>query len=106
MCSGLCSFFAFIVEWCLAVLSFSGTVPQNECFCILLIGHSYIFWAAKFAARSSWGQNLGLRASALLHWRGRQEMCRAEFLDVAVREAQGWSPDVLLVHLGGNDLSM
>ena len=61
------------------------------------------FSAARYAAASPWGSNLGLGARVQVEWRGLcrilwRQLCRAttfcQFL-----------PYVLVIHLGGNDLA-
>lgn len=88
-----------------AVFSVAGFSVLGRRCRILLLGHSFIYWAARFAARSSWGLNLGLGASAFLHWKGIRGMRWSQFMDVAIKESHGWVPDILVVHLGGNDIA-
>ncbi|KAJ7324885.1 hypothetical protein JRQ81_017905 [Phrynocephalus forsythii] len=72
---------------------------------VVFLGHSYVYWAEKFARRSGWGPNLGLGNSAVVDWRGKRGMRWREFRGAAWAAAQGQPPDILLVHLGGNDLT-
>lgn len=64
-----------------------------------------LFWARKHAIQSSWGANLGLGASALLEWKAQRGMSWSEFWYTALGAARGGPPDILLIHLGGNDLA-
>ncbi|XP_072849321.2 uncharacterized protein LOC140705452 [Pogona vitticeps] len=69
---------------------------------IKIIGHSYIYWAVRYAAASHWGNDLGLGAQASISWMGIRGM---QWLQLGRLTAFGSTPpDVLVVHLGGNDL--
>uniref|UniRef100_A0ABM5FH18 SGNH hydrolase-type esterase domain-containing protein n=1 Tax=Pogona vitticeps TaxID=103695 RepID=A0ABM5FH18_9SAUR len=69
---------------------------------ILIIGHSYVYWAERYAAASHWGSNLGLGARATITWKGLRGM---QWGQLGRATAFGHCPpDLLLIHLGGNDL--
>uniref|UniRef100_A0ABM5GQZ0 SGNH hydrolase-type esterase domain-containing protein n=1 Tax=Pogona vitticeps TaxID=103695 RepID=A0ABM5GQZ0_9SAUR len=69
---------------------------------IMIVGHSYIFWAARYAANSHWGSDLGLGAQASISWKGRRGMRWIQLGRVTAFDSS--PPDILLIHLGGNDL--
>ena len=69
---------------------------------IMIIGHSYVYWAACYAASSPWGKDLGLGAHAFISWKG---MCGVQWLQFGrMTSFERIPPDILVVHLGGNDL--
>ena len=68
----------------------------------MIIGHSYIHWAECYAATSPLGSDLGLGAHAHITWKG---LCGMQWNQLCRLTAFGHSPpDVLVVHLGSNDL--
>uniref|UniRef100_A0ABM5GIN4 Uncharacterized protein isoform X2 n=1 Tax=Pogona vitticeps TaxID=103695 RepID=A0ABM5GIN4_9SAUR len=69
---------------------------------VTIVGHSYVFWAARYAASSRWGNDLGLGALASIFWKGMRGMQWVQFGRMAV--FGNTPPDILVVHLGGNDL--
>ena len=71
--------------------------------CILVISYSYLFWVACYAVKLAWGCNLGLGAKAQIEWRGQRGMLWCQFCRAAAFDS--WPPDVLLIHLRGNDLA-
>uniref|UniRef100_A0ABM5FV92 SGNH hydrolase-type esterase domain-containing protein n=1 Tax=Pogona vitticeps TaxID=103695 RepID=A0ABM5FV92_9SAUR len=70
---------------------------------IIIIGHSFVFWAERYAATSPWGSNLGLDDRALVEWKGSRGMLWSQLCRAAAFARQ--PPDMLLIHLGGNDLA-
>ena len=68
----------------------------------MIVGHSYVFWAARYAASSRWGSNLGLGALASISWKGMRGMQWVQFGRLTAFGST--PPDILVVHLGGNDL--
>ena len=40
----------------------------------LIVGHSIVFWAARYAAGSGWGSDFGLEDLLQLCWAGRGHM--------------------------------
>ncbi|XP_072854614.2 uncharacterized protein LOC140706831 [Pogona vitticeps] len=78
-----------------------GEMPEAR-WNVLIVGHSYIYWAARYAAASHWGSDLGLGAQASITWRGMRGM---RWIQLGRLTAFGCSPpDILVIHLGGNDL--
>ncbi|XP_053114247.1 uncharacterized protein LOC128328362 isoform X3 [Hemicordylus capensis] len=72
---------------------------------VLILGHSFIFWARKWAQSAHPGTQLGLGRWATVEWLGRRGMRRAQFLPMLHEFLEGNPvPDVLLLHFGGNDL--
>ena len=68
----------------------------------MIIGHSYVYWVAHYVASSLWGNDLGLGAHAFISWKG---MCGMQWLQFGRMASFGNTPpDILVVHLGGNDL--
>ncbi|KAJ7324086.1 hypothetical protein JRQ81_017106, partial [Phrynocephalus forsythii] len=72
---------------------------------VIVCGHSYVFWATKYAWHSAWIQKLSLGKHSLLDWKGLQGLAWDGFSDLVSQSACEASIDVLLVHLGGNDLA-
>ncbi|XP_053121361.1 uncharacterized protein LOC128331678 [Hemicordylus capensis] len=72
---------------------------------VLILGHSFIFWAHKWAQGADPGTQLGLWRWATVQWLGWRGMRRAQFLLMHREYLEGNpAPDVLLLHFGGNDL--
>ncbi|XP_053109227.1 uncharacterized protein LOC128326441 isoform X2 [Hemicordylus capensis] len=72
---------------------------------VLILGHSFIFWARKWAQSADPGTQLGLGRWATVEWLGWRGMRRAQFLPMLHEFLEGNPvPDVLLLHFGGNDL--
>ncbi|XP_020644458.3 uncharacterized protein LOC110076555 [Pogona vitticeps] len=90
-----------VEEPCRATTS-SGPLGSGRRRHIVIIGHSYIHWAERYAATSSWGSDLGLGAHAHITWKG---LCDMQWNQLCRLAAFGqFPPDVLVVHLGGDDL--
>ncbi|XP_062982762.1 uncharacterized protein LOC134398982 isoform X1 [Elgaria multicarinata webbii] len=70
---------------------------------IVICGHSMVFWAGRRAANSSIGTQLGFSQLANIQWLGRRGM-RWERLLPTLFQAAASPPQVLIIHLGGNDL--
>ncbi|XP_053098834.1 uncharacterized protein LOC128322115 [Hemicordylus capensis] len=72
---------------------------------VLILGHSFIFWAHKWAQDADPGTQLGLGRWAMVEWLGQWGMRRAQFLPMLREFLEGNpAPDVLLLHFGGNNL--
>ena len=71
-----------------------------------ILGHSFVFWARKRAASRTYSENLGLDPSAFsIHWFGRRGMLWGDLIFELSRLYTLFSPpDILIVHLGGNDV--
>ncbi|KAM3933227.1 uncharacterized protein RB166_001093 [Leptodactylus fuscus] len=71
---------------------------------VLLLGHSYIFWAAQRAECRPGGSNLGFQHVQVV-WRGVRGMRWAQVLPEAVEFSRSIvGPVVIVIHAGGNDL--
>ena len=46
---------------------------------ILIISHSYVFWLARYAAKSTWGSTLGLGARVQIESKGQRGMLWGQF---------------------------
>lgn len=73
---------------------------------VWICGHSYVFWAEKRALERSFGIQLGIPvADAKLHWLGKSGMTWDQLIPTLLHTRRRLTdPDVLVVHLGGNDL--
>ncbi|XP_078496137.1 uncharacterized protein LOC144752059 [Lissotriton helveticus] len=71
-----------------------------------VVGHSFVHWGEKYAARRVYGRNLGLRSSHHeVRWWGKSGMRWGELLPWLTKKvAQLGCPDMLIIHLGENDL--
>ena len=69
----------------------------------MILGYSYMFWAARYVSKSAWGSNLGLGVRAQIVWKGIRGMQWSQFCRAATFGVQ--PPDVLLIHLGDNNLA-
>ncbi|XP_061489540.1 uncharacterized protein LOC133387851 isoform X2 [Rhineura floridana] len=80
---------------------------RSEQPCILLCGHSMVFWAGRRAAKSRFGTQLGLSQCAAVRWLGRRGMRWDGLLPALFQPAvELVVPQVLVIHLGGNDLGL
>ncbi|CAJ0933156.1 unnamed protein product [Ranitomeya imitator] len=73
---------------------------------VWIMGHSFVFWAAERAAVRLDGCQLGFsRDVATLRWIGKRGMTWSQFLPDFHRFVR-WDqvPQILVIHLGGNDL--
>ncbi|XP_053142178.1 uncharacterized protein LOC128340709 [Hemicordylus capensis] len=72
---------------------------------VLMCDHLLVFWAFKRASTSHWGSQLGMGRTASVYWLGMRGMLWNQLLP-AIREhlARFPRPDVLVLHLGENDL--
>uniref|UniRef100_A0A8C8SKU3 Tumor susceptibility 101 n=1 Tax=Pelusios castaneus TaxID=367368 RepID=A0A8C8SKU3_9SAUR len=73
---------------------------------VWICGHSYVFWAEKRALARSFGPQLGIRVEdAKLHWIGKSGMMWDQLISTVFHARRRLpDPDVLVIHLGGNDL--
>ncbi|XP_044281654.1 tumor susceptibility gene 101 protein isoform X1 [Varanus komodoensis] len=73
---------------------------------VWICGHSYVFWAEKRALERSFGTQLGIRLDdAKLHWLGKSGMTWDQLIPTLLHTRRRLTdPDVLVIHLGGNDL--
>ena len=85
------------------VFVFSGPIRTGRCRQVVILGHSFVFWSAKYAAQSAWGSDLGLGDRAQIEWKGIRGLLWCQVCRMATFGTQ--PPDVLLIHLRGNDLA-
>uniref|UniRef100_A0A8C7E2X9 Tumor susceptibility 101 n=1 Tax=Naja naja TaxID=35670 RepID=A0A8C7E2X9_NAJNA len=73
---------------------------------VWICGHSYVFWAEKRALERSFGPQLGIRLEdAKLHWLGKSGMVWDQLVPILLHTRRRLTdPDILVIHLGGNDL--
>ncbi|XP_078504431.1 uncharacterized protein LOC144762992 [Lissotriton helveticus] len=71
-----------------------------------IVGHSFVHWASKYAYRQVCGRSLGLRSSHHeVHWWGKSGMRWGDLLPWLTKKvSQLGCPDMLVIHLGENDL--
>ncbi|XP_021436008.2 uncharacterized protein LOC110502366 [Oncorhynchus mykiss] len=83
-------------------VTFANTEPRNVWIC----GHSLIYWAEMRAKSPEIGMQLGMDPSSVrVWWKGTQGMTWAQLLPQLDQLKIKWpSPDVVILHLGGNDL--
>ncbi|XP_037554159.1 uncharacterized protein si:dkeyp-121d4.3 [Nematolebias whitei] len=80
----------------------SSSEPMNVWIC----GHSLVYWAESRAKSPEVGMQLGMDPSKVtIWWKGIQGMTWSQLLPQLHQLKITWpNPDVLIVHLGGNDL--
>ncbi|XP_053162519.1 uncharacterized protein LOC128349727 isoform X2 [Hemicordylus capensis] len=72
---------------------------------VLICGHLLVFWAFKRASTSQWGIQLGLGRRASVYWLGLRGMVWSQLLPAIWDHLGSFpGPDVLVLHLGENDL--
>ncbi|XP_078537157.1 uncharacterized protein LOC144822957 [Lissotriton helveticus] len=71
-----------------------------------IVGHSFVHWASKLADRQVYCRSLGLRSSHHeVQWWGKSGMRWGELLPWLTKKvSQLGCPDMLVIHLGENDL--
>ncbi|XP_053145296.1 uncharacterized protein LOC128342232 isoform X1 [Hemicordylus capensis] len=72
---------------------------------VLVCGHSLVFWAFKRTSTSQWGTQLGFGKRALVYWLGMRGILWGQLLP-AIQDhlAKFPEPDIIVIHLGENDL--
>ncbi|CAL8390687.1 unnamed protein product [Arctogadus glacialis] len=87
--------------------SVSQGKPIGEPKSVWICGHSLVFWAEARAKSPEVGMQLGMDPSnVVIHWKGTQGMTWPQLLPLLHQLKVKWpNPDVLIMHLGGNDLS-
>lgn len=80
--------------------------PLSRELSIWIVGHSFVKWAQVQARSSYFGENLGFdEACFRVTWKGKGGMRWRELLQVlSSMVVAGKCPDVLVLHLGENDL--
>ncbi|XP_078504002.1 uncharacterized protein LOC144762645 [Lissotriton helveticus] len=71
-----------------------------------IVGHSFVHWGSLYADRQVYGRSLGLRSSHHeVQWWGNSGMRWGELLPWLTKKvSQLGCPDMLVIHLGENDL--
>ncbi|XP_047668405.1 uncharacterized protein si:dkeyp-121d4.3 isoform X3 [Tachysurus fulvidraco] len=83
-----------------------GKVVRTEVKNVWICGHSLVFWAEKRATSPEIGMQLGMDPNTVrIWWKGVQGMIWQQLLPQLLQLKDNWpKPDVILIHLGGNDL--
>ncbi|XP_017546164.1 titin homolog isoform X1 [Pygocentrus nattereri] len=83
-----------------------GKVTRNEVKNVWICGHSLVFWAEKRATSPEFGMQLGMDPNCVrIWWKGVQGMTWQQLLPQLLQLKDNWpKPDVILLHLGGNDI--
>ncbi|XP_069604250.1 serine/arginine repetitive matrix protein 1-like isoform X2 [Ranitomeya imitator] len=73
---------------------------------VWILGHSFIHWAEWRARQRCYGLNLSMSADLVrIFWFGIREQKWSSLMDqVALMYSKFPSPDVIIIHLGGNDI--
>ncbi|XP_051504485.1 uncharacterized protein si:dkeyp-121d4.3 isoform X2 [Myxocyprinus asiaticus] len=84
-----------------------GTSTPSEIKNVWICGHSLVFWAEKRATSPEFGMQLGMHPDSVrIWWKGVQGMKWEQLLPLLLQLKDNWpKPDVLIIHLGGNDIS-
>ncbi|XP_069058671.1 uncharacterized protein [Pleurodeles waltl] len=80
--------------------------PEKGKMTTWLVGHSFVHWAVKFAEKQVYGRSLGLPSrNHEVRWWGESGMRWGSLLPFITSNLPHWGcPDLLLIHLGENDL--
>ncbi|XP_068457966.1 uncharacterized protein si:dkeyp-121d4.3 isoform X2 [Clinocottus analis] len=94
-------------EWKDGVRVFPGMPNAREPKNVWICGHSLVYWAESRAKSPEVGMQLGMDPSKVtIWWKGTQGMTWSQLLPQLHQLKVTWpNPDVLIMHLGGNDLS-
>ncbi|XP_072533749.1 uncharacterized protein [Salminus brasiliensis] len=86
--------------------SVPGKLTRKEVKNVWICGHSLVFWAEKRATSPEFGMQLGMDHNTVrIWWKGVQGMTWQQLLPQLLQLKDNWPrPDVILIHLGGNDL--
>ncbi|XP_053138945.1 RNA-binding protein 12-like isoform X1 [Hemicordylus capensis] len=72
---------------------------------VLVCGHSLVFWAFRWASTSQWGTQLGFGRRASIYWLGMRGMLWGQLLPTVRNHLDSFpAPQVVILHLGENDL--
>uniref|UniRef100_A0A8C1YND6 Si:dkeyp-121d4.3 n=1 Tax=Cyprinus carpio TaxID=7962 RepID=A0A8C1YND6_CYPCA len=84
-----------------------GKSTPNEIKNVWICGHSLVFWAEKRATSPEYGVQLGMHPDSVrIWWKGIQGMTWQQLIPLLLQHKDNWpKPDVLIIHLGGNDIS-
>ncbi|XP_019222016.1 uncharacterized protein si:dkeyp-121d4.3 isoform X3 [Oreochromis niloticus] len=85
----------------------SGKQVSSEPRNVWIVGHSLVYWAESRAKSPEVGMQLGMDPGKVtVWWKGTQGMTWSQLLPQLHQLKVTWpNPDVLILHLGGNDLS-
>ncbi|XP_054455849.1 uncharacterized protein si:dkeyp-121d4.3 isoform X2 [Anoplopoma fimbria] len=94
-------------EWKDGMRIFPGMPNASEPKNVWICGHSLVYWAESRAKSPEVGMQLGMDPSKVtIWWKGTQGMTWSQLLPQLHQLKVTWpNPDVLIMHLGGNDLS-
>ncbi|KAF4090108.1 hypothetical protein AMELA_G00048140 [Ameiurus melas] len=83
-----------------------GKVMRTEVKNVWICGHSLVFWAEKRATSPELGMQLGMDPNSVrIWWKGVQGMTWQQLLPQLLQLKDNWpKPDMILIHLGGNDI--
>ncbi|XP_046723056.1 uncharacterized protein si:dkeyp-121d4.3 isoform X2 [Silurus meridionalis] len=83
-----------------------GMVMRTEVKNVWICGHSLVFWAEKRATSPEIGMQLGMDPNSVrIWWKGVQGMTWQQLLPQLLQLKDNWpNPDMILIHLGGNDI--
>ncbi|XP_053476726.1 uncharacterized protein si:dkeyp-121d4.3 isoform X3 [Ictalurus furcatus] len=83
-----------------------GKVIRTEVKNVWICGHSLVFWAEKRATSPEIGMQLGMDPNSVrIWWKGVQGMTWQQLLPQLLQLKDNWpKPDMILIHLGGNDI--
>uniref|UniRef100_A0AAX7SSI3 Cold shock domain-containing protein n=1 Tax=Astatotilapia calliptera TaxID=8154 RepID=A0AAX7SSI3_ASTCA len=89
------------------LLKFPGKQVSSEPRNVWIVGHSLVYWAESRAKSPEVGMQLGMDPGKVtVWWKGTQGMTWSQLLPQLHQLKVTWpNPDVLILHLGGNDLS-
>ncbi|XP_016298678.1 uncharacterized protein LOC107655626 [Sinocyclocheilus anshuiensis] len=84
-----------------------GKSTPDEIKNVWIFGHSLVFWAEKRATSPEYGVQLGMHPDSVrIWWKGVQGMTWQQLVPLLLQRKDNWpKPDVLIIHLGGNDIS-
>ncbi|XP_029376539.1 uncharacterized protein LOC115055158 isoform X2 [Echeneis naucrates] len=84
-----------------------GKPISNEPRNVWICGHSLVYWAESRARSPEVGMQLGMDPSKVtIWWKGTQGITWSQLLPQLHQLKVTWpNPDILIMHLGGNDLS-
>ncbi|XP_066452164.1 uncharacterized protein [Eleutherodactylus coqui] len=73
---------------------------------VWIVGHSFVFWAKQRAAERCYSELLGLNNELfVIYWAGRRGMRWGSLMSELIQKQAIWPvPDILIIHLGGNDV--
>ncbi|XP_029282079.1 uncharacterized protein LOC115004560 isoform X3 [Cottoperca gobio] len=95
------------LEWKDGQPVFPGIPNASEPKNVWICGHSLVYWAESRAKSPEVGMQLGMDPGKVtIGWKGTQGMTWSQLLPQLHQLKVTWpNPDVLIMHLGGNDLS-